>query len=118
MQYKGGYGDYLRAAAQRQGTAPVMLRRVDSEQKKQYNRGKEQRREDARRRKAYADTEAAIHTLESELESIKAEMAQDEVQNDYQRLQELCGLLEEKQALLDMAMEHWLVLSDELGLNG
>ena len=118
VQYKGGYGDYLRAAAQRQGTAPVMLRRVDSEQKKQYNRGKEQRREDARRRKAYADTEAAIHTLESELESIKAEMAQDEVQNDYQRLQELCGLLEEKQALLDTAMEHWLVLSDELGLNG
>ena len=45
-------------------------------------------------------------------------MAQDEMQNDYQRLQELCGLLEEKQALLDTAMEHWLVLSDELGLNG
>lgn len=118
VQYKGGYGDYLKAAAQRQGAAPAVQRREDSEQKKQYNRGKEQRREDARRRKAYADTEAAIHTLESELESIKAEMAQDEVQNDYQRLQELCGLLEEKQALLDTAMEHWLVLSDELGLNG
>ena len=45
-------------------------------------------------------------------------MAQDKAQNDYQRLQKLCGLLEEKQALLDMAMERWIVLSDELGLNG
>ena len=42
-------------------------------------------------------------------------MAQDSIQNDYQRLQELCAQIEEKQDLLDMAMERWLILSEEMG---
>ena len=117
-QYKGGYGAYLRAKAE-QGPerAAAPQPKTESEQKKQYNRGKEQRREDARRRKEYTETETLIHTLEEELEQIKAEMAQDSVQNDYQRLQELCALIEEKQGLLDSAMERWLTLSEEMGNN-
>ena len=117
-QYKGGYGAYLKAKAE-QGTekADAPQPKVESEQKKQYYRGKEQRREDARRRKEYTETEAAIHTLEAELAEIKVEMALDSVQNDYQRLQELCGLIEEKQSLLDTAMERWLTLSEEIGGN-
>lgn len=117
-QYKGGYGAYLRAKAE-QGPerAAAPQPKTESEQKKQYNRGKEQRREDARRRKEYTETETLIHTLEEKLEQIKAEMAQDSVQNDYQRLQELCALIEEKQGLLDSAMERWLTLSEEMGNN-
>ena len=117
-QYKGGYGAYLRAKAE-QGTekAAAPQPKVESEQKKQYYRGKEQRREDARRRKEYTEAEAAIHTLEAELAGIKAEMALDSVQNDYQRLQELCALIEEKQSLLDTAMERWLTLSEEMDGN-
>lgn len=117
-QYKGGYGAYLRAKAElgpERAAAPQP--KTESEQKKQYNRGKEQRREDARRRKEYAEAETLIHTLEEELEQIKAEMAQDSVQNDYQRLQELCALIEEKQGLLDSALERWLTLSEEMGNN-
>lgn len=115
-QYKGGYSAYLKAKAE-QGTekAAEPHLRTESEQKKQYYRGKEQRREDARRRKEYTETETAIHTLESELEQIRSEMAQDSIQNDYQRLQELCAQIEEKQDLLDMAMERWLILSEEMG---
>lgn len=117
-QYKGGYGAYLRAKAElgpERAAAPQP--KTESEQKKQYNRGKEQRREDARRRKEYAEAETLIHTLEEELEQIKTEMARDSVQNDYQRLQELCALIEEKQGLLDSAMERWLTLSEEMGNN-
>ena len=117
-QYKGGYGAYLRAKAElgpERAAAPQP--KTESEQKKQYNRGKEQRREDARRRKEYTETETLIHTLEEELEQIKAEMARDSVQNDYQRLQELCALIEEKQGLLDSAIERWLTLSEEMGNN-
>ena len=115
-QYKGGYGDYLKARAEQgsEKAAPTHTR-TDSEQKKQYNRGKEQRREDARRRKEYAEAEALIHTLEEELEAAKAEMSLDSVQNDYQRLQELCTLIEEKQQLLDATLDRWLVISEELG---
>lgn len=117
-QYKGGYGAYLRAKAELgPERAATPQPKTESEQKKQYNRGKEQRREDARRRKEYAEAETLIHTLEEELEQIKAEMAQDSVQNDYQRLQELCALIEEKQGLLDSAMERWLTLSEEMGNN-
>ena len=58
-----------------------------------------------------------LKKLEEELEQIKAEMAQDSVQNDYQRLQELCALIEEKQGLLDSALERWLTLSEEMGNN-
>ena len=110
-QYKGGYGAYLRAKAElgpERAAAPQP--KTESEQKKQ-------RREDARRRKEYAEAETLIHTLEEELEQIKAEMAQDSVQNDYQRLQELCALIEEKQGLLDSALERWLTLSEEMGNN-
>ena len=117
-QYKGGYGAYLRAKVElgpERAAAPQP--KTESEQKKQYNRGKEQRREDARRRKEYAEAETLIHTLEEELEQIKTEMARDSVQNDYQRLQELCALIEEKQGLLDSAMERWLTLSEEMGNN-
>ena len=117
-QYKGGYGAYLRAKAElgpERSAAPQP--KTESEQKKQYNRGKEQRREDARRRKEYAEAETLIHTLEEELEQIKTEMARDSVQNDYQRLQELCALIEEKQGLLDSALERWLTLSEEMGNN-
>lgn len=115
-QYKGGYGDYLKARAEHgsEKAAPIHTK-VDSEQKKQYNRGKEQRREDARRRKEYAEAEALIHTLEEELEAAKAEMSLDSVQNDYQRLQELCTLIEEKQQLLDATLDRWLIISEELG---
>ena len=116
MQYKGGYGDYLKARAEQgsEKSAPTHTK-TDSEQKKQYNRGKEQRREDARRRKEYAEAEALIHTLEEELEAAKAEMSLDSVQNDYQRLQELCTLIEEKQQLLDATLDRWLIISEELG---
>ena len=115
-QYKGGYGDYLKAKAEQgsEKAAPAHTK-TDSEQKKQYNRGKEQRREDARRRKEYAEAEALIHTLEEELEAAKAEMSLDSVQNDYQRLQELCTLIEEKQQLLDATLDRWLIISEELG---
>ena len=115
-QYKGGYGDYLKARAEQgsEKAAPANTK-TDSEQKKQYNRGKEQRREDARRRKEYAEVEALIHTLEEELEAAKAEMSLDSVQNDYQRLQELCTLIEEKQQLLDATLDRWLIISEELG---
>lgn len=115
-QYKGGYGDYLKARAEQgsEKSAPTHTK-TDSEQKKQYNRGKEQRREDARRRKEYAEAEALIHTLEEELEAAKAEMSLDSVQNDYQRLQELCTLIEEKQQLLDSTLDRWLIISEELG---
>lgn len=115
-QYKGGYGDYLKARAEQgsEKAAPIHTK-VDSEQKKQYNRGKEQRREDARRRKEYAEAEALIHTLEEELEAAKAEMSLDSVQNDYQRLQELCTLIEEKQQILDATLDRWLIISEELG---
>lgn len=115
-QYKGGYGDYLKARAEQgsEKAAPTHTK-TDSEQKKQYNRGKEQRREDARRRKEYAEAEALIHTLEEELEAAKAEMSLDSVQNDYQRLQELCTLIEEKQQLLDATLDRWLIISEELG---
>ena len=115
-QYKGGYGDYLKARAEQgsEKAAPAHIK-TDSEQKKQYNRGKEQRREDARRRKEYAEAEALIHTLEEELEAAKAEMSLDSVQNDYQRLQELCTLIEEKQQLLDATLDRWLIISEELG---
>lgn len=115
-QYKGGYGDYLKARAEQgsEKAAPTHTK-TDSEQKKQYNRGKEQRREDARRRKEYAEAEALIHTLEEELEAAKAEMSLDSVQNDYQQLQELCTLIEEKQQLLDATLDRWLIISEELG---
>lgn len=115
-QYKGGYGDYLKARAEQgsEKAAPAHTK-IDSEQKKQYNRGKEQRREDARRRKEYAEAEALIHTLEEELEAAKAEMSLDSVQNDYQRLQELCTLIEEKQQILDATLDRWLIISEELG---
>lgn len=119
-QYKGGYSEYLRlsAAERQQQLQQPAAKKEPSEGAHQYNRGREQRRADARRRKDYADTEALIHTLEEELEAIKAEMTEESVQGDYQRLQELCDAIGEKQTALEAAMEHWLALCEEMEAEG
>lgn len=118
-QYPGKYSDYLRLSAEERNEKPAAPKaeKVVSEQTKLYNKGKEQRRLDARRRKDYAETEAKIAALDEEQEEIRRFMDSEEVREDYQRLQELCSRTEEIVREQETLMEHWLTLSEELGRN-
>lgn len=116
-QYLGGYSDYLRLSAQEKSeNSAAKPIKVESEQSHQYNRGKEQRRLDAKRRKEYAEAKQKIAALEEELCLIRQQMADETVQGDYQKLQELCTRSEEAGAELESQMEIWLQLCEELGL--
>ena len=117
-EYKGKFSDYQEQAglmrerlAEAAGPDAAPEHR-DTEGAKTYRRGKEARREEARRRKEYADTEAMIHALETELAGLKEQIAQPETAADYQLLQELCTQVEEKEKALSDAMDHWLELAE------
>ena len=117
-QYKVRYSDYLRLSALEKSEAPETpkVEKAVSEQTKVYYRGKEQRKLDARRRKEYAETEAAIAALDRELSEIHDLMETDEVKEDYQKLEELCTRTGEIAKEQETLMDRWLTLSEELGL--
>ncbi len=118
-QYKGKFSDYqiqsglAKAQAQARKEAEPSPPARDSEGAKTYRRGKEARREEARRRKEYAETEALIHTLEEELAELKERLALPETTADYLLLQDLCSQVEEKENALSAARDRWLELAEE-----
>lgn len=112
--YQGGYSQYLvkKGQGESEENTSVSPAQQPKTGNQVYNRGKEARRQEARRRKEYADTEAVIQALEGELETLRQELACPETAADYQRLQELCAEVEEKESMLSQAMDRWLELAD------
>ena len=115
-QYKGRYSDYLNATAVVQAVQGVpqtaAAQQKDSENKQNYNRGKETRRAEAQRRKEYSDAERLIAQLEAELRTLEAQLALPDTMADYLLLQELLDRQQQAQQQLDETMDRWLELSE------
>jgi len=116
--YKGKYSDYLRISSMKEPEEPKIKPSSEGEIKfgqATYNKGREQRREQARLRKELADTEASISLLEKEIADIDWETKElSESGGDYIRLGELCSLAVEKQHELSEQMERWVELSSQI----
>ena len=111
-EYEGRYADYL-SQRPRADEAAVGEEKQPSRQAGAYYRGKEQRRQEARRRKETADAEALIEELEEKLAEIQEQLALSGTASDHVRLQELCAASEDTQQKLAHAMDRWVELSGE-----
>ncbi len=111
-EYKGRYRDYLNNTNSEPEVAETTTQeKPESENQKAYKRGKEARREEAKRRKDYAETEALIATLEAEIEEIQTNISNPDNVGNYELLQALCLEEQQKQEQLEHAMEKWLELA-------
>jgi ATP-binding cassette subfamily F protein 3 len=114
-QYKGRYSDYLRQSA---GQAPAPEKEKSREEapvpkaESGWNKGKEQRRAEAKRRKECAEAEQLVTQLEAEVWQLEQQISSPEAAADYLLLQDLCAQVEEKREALSKAEDRWLELSE------
>lgn len=78
-----------------------------------YNRGKQQRSENARRRSRMAQLEKLMEEAEAECAQLQQEIGSSSIASDYALLTEKCDRLEELKGLSEQYMEEWLLLSEE-----
>ncbi len=110
-EYKGSYDDYLAAKAsesdelERSKSAQTVNKPQES--KKQY-RTKSQRSEEVKKKQELKELEESIERLESEISELEELICSDEVASDYQKMSELCSVLEEKKLKLTQDTDAWL----------
>lgn len=107
-EYEGNFDSYIEAKTAEKATvaATAPLPKKD-EGKKQY-RTKQQRSEDAKRKKEQADLETLIEALEAEIAALEENICNPEIAADYQKMAEVCSELESKKNQLNDAMEKWM----------
>ena len=115
LSYKGGFTNYMEYADLKPHREPAPQAEAPKENKggKEYNRGKEARKAEAKRRKALSDTEQAIQQAEALIARLEEELATPEVQSDFVRLDEICLQLDEERNHLSTLMDDWLELQVE-----
>ena len=112
--YPGNFEDYLAAKEKEkagQPPEPPALSAPPSEKGEGYYRSKQQRSEDAKRRKRLAELEQLTEELDGTILRLEIEISDPENGADYQLLQDLCADLEEARTAHDAALEEWLELS-------
>ncbi len=114
--FKGNYDYYLEKQREKAATAipaPKQEKQA-SAASAGYYRTKQQKAEDAKRRARIKELEKLMEQLEGEVAEIEATLQNPgEFASDYQKIQELCSLLEEKKNLLNDYMDEWMELSEE-----
>ncbi len=118
MVYNGNFDYYLERSAvlaEQAAAAAVQEKREtrESEGAAQYHRSKQQRSEDARRKRRLRELEELTAALEEEIGALEKEISDPETASDFQRLNEKCMELEEKKEKLNQAMDEWIELSEE-----
>lgn len=113
--YEGNFEDYLTAkekekARQAAQTPAAPVKPADKGES--FYRSKQQRSEEAKRRKRLAELEQLAEELDKRVMQLEIEISDPENASDYQLLQDLCADLEEARAAHDAALEEWLELSE------
>ena len=115
--YNGNFDYYLERSAiineQREAQKAVEKQEAkESEGAAQYYRSKQQRSEDAKRKRRIKELEDMIATLEDRITALETEIADPATSADFQLLQEKCLHLEEAKDQLAECMDQWLELSE------
>ena len=116
--YQGNFEDYLSAKEKEKtqpagNAAPASSAEKEPEKGESFYRSKQQRSEEAKRRKRLAELEQLTEELDQKVLRLEIEISDPENASDYQLLQDLCADLEEARAAHDAALEEWLELSEE-----
>ena len=114
--FKGNYDYYLEKQREKAAAAipAPKQEKQPSASGASYYRSKQQKAEDAKRRVRIRELEKLVEELEGEIAEIEETLQNPgEMASDYQKIQELCTLLEEKKNLLNDYMDEWMELSEE-----
>ena len=114
--FKGNYDYYLEKQREKAAAAipAPKQEKQPSASGASYYRSKQQKAEDAKRRARIRELEKLVEELEGEIAEIEETLQNPgEMASDYQKIQELCTLLEEKKNLLNDYMDEWMELSEE-----
>ncbi len=114
--FKGNYDYYLEKQQQkeqlRQAAATTEKKAAPSGNQSGY-RSKQQRAEDAQRRAKIRELEKEMETLEGQIAEIEEHLLHPEIfENDYQKMQEECALLETLKQKLNDSTDLWVELSE------
>lgn len=115
--YEGGYDAYLAKVKEtvQQAPAPVKEReKPESENAAKFYRSKKERARQVAMKNRLAQLEKLIEETEGAIQEGEKQMALPEVAGDYQKLQEVCGRLEELRSQLEEYTEEWMALGEEL----
>ncbi len=114
--YNGKFSDYILLESQnKEEINPASKKAAPSENKSSY-KGKEGRKEKAKKLADFKKAEQDIAFYEEKIEEISALMEKKEVYSDYEKMAEYCLLLEEYKEKLGEASDIWLILSEEFEL--
>lgn len=117
VSYDGGYESYV---AKRAGEIAQQEKAEEQPKSDQpnasngYYRSKKQRALDTARKKRLLLVEQEISDTELEIAMTQDKLEQPEVSSDYQKVTELCTLLEQKRVRLNELIEEWAELSSEM----
>ncbi len=112
--YKGNYEAYAEAVKkeeERQKTSPAVSEKKDGEGAVTFYRSKQQRAEDAKKKKRIAQLETWIDQAEQTVKRCSEELAMPEIAADYEKVTELCTAMETAKAQCDKWTEEWMELS-------
>jgi len=115
--YNGNFDYYLERSAiiNEQREAQKIIEKQEAKESEgaiQYHRSKQQRSEDAKRKRRIKELEDNIASLEEQITTLEEEIADPATSADFQVLQEKCLLLEQVKDQLSECMDQWLELSE------
>ncbi len=114
--YPGNYDDYMARRQKEREVEKSTSQHTKQEQRREdngYNRSKQQRSENARRRNRINELEKLMEAAETEIWSLQNEIGSSEIASNYELLSEKCARLEELKDLNEQYMEEWISLSEE-----
>ncbi len=107
------YQDQIKRKTEaQQAAAAVEKQKKASETAKSNFRSKQQRSEDAKRRKYQKELEQETETLSAEESELNASLSDPSIQSDYEKMQEICTRLEEIRMRQDEILEELILLED------
>lgn len=104
--YEGNFDCYTEQKAAEKTSANQVKEVKQDTGKKQY-RTKQQRSEDARKKRELLELETHIEELETTITELECAICAPEVTSDYVKMSEMCKLLEKSKAELSDCMDKW-----------
>ncbi len=112
-EYLGNYDNYLERTQNADSVDELSPENQESKPKlNDYQLQKQLKSEERKRKTQLNKCEQSIAQLEEEIESLHAQMGDESVMSDYEKLSELTSLLEKNQAQLDELYEKWSQLCE------
>ncbi|MBE6825172.1 MAG: ABC-F family ATP-binding cassette domain-containing protein [Ruminococcaceae bacterium] len=112
-EYLGNYDNYLERTQNADSGEEVAVEKSENTPKfNDYQLQKQLKSEERKRKTQLKKCEERIAELEEEIESLHAQMSDESVMSDYEKLSEITSLLETNQAELDELYEKWAELCE------